>query len=68
MNDKEDKESTFDAELYRLNKPKTERLWLLPALQYFYAKASSPRSQTCHRENLNSGVPITELGALKISE
>lgn len=25
---------------YRLNKPKTGRLWFLPALQYFYASAS----------------------------
>ena len=36
MDHEGEKESSFDAELYRLNKPKTGRLWLLPALQYFF--------------------------------
>lgn len=30
-----EKDSSFDAESYRLNKPTTARLWSLPALQYF---------------------------------
>lgn len=53
---------------YRLNKPKTGRLWLFPALQYFYASASFPRSWLCHSEGANFNMPIIEPGMLKISD
>lgn len=44
MDCKGEKEPSFEAEFHRLNKPKTGRLWLLPILQYFYARTLFPRS------------------------
>lgn len=69
VDNKGEKESSFDAELYSLNKPKkTGRRWLPPALQYFYSRPSFPRSQPCHKERVNAGEPIIELGVLRISD